>query len=50
MIFYRISELMLYTIKVILLWIQLKNERLSEILQDIRCHIIWSYLYHISIN
>ena len=23
--------------------IQLKNERLTEILQAVRCHILWSY-------
>ena len=26
--------------------IQLKNERLTEILQAVRCHILWSYYYH----
>ena len=29
--------------------IQLKNERLTEILQAVRCRILWSYWYYISI-
>ena len=44
--FYRISELMLPTLirdtikkKIILFLIQFKNERLTEILQTVRCHI-----------
>ena len=46
-IFYRISELMLATLiqrygkKIILCLIQFKNERLTEILQAFRCHILW---------
>ena len=49
MIFYCISELMLptfiqrYTVqlKVISVFIQFKSERLTEILQAVRCHILW---------
>ena len=29
--------------------IQLKNKRLTEILQGVRCHILWSFHYHITI-
>ena len=53
--FYRISEIMLPTLiqrydkKIISCLIQFKNERLNEILQAVRCHILWSYWYYISI-
>ena len=46
MIFYRIFELMLPTLiqkydkKIISFFIHFKNERLSEILQAVRCHMI----------
>ena len=55
MIFYRICELMLpkliqrYDKKLFHFFILFKNERLIEILQAIRCHILWLYLYYISI-
>ena len=29
--------------------IQLKNKSLTEILQEVRCHILWSFHYHITI-
>ena len=29
--------------------IQLKNKRLIEILQGVRCNILWSFHYHITI-
>ena len=29
--------------------IQFKDKRLTEILQAVRCHILWSYNYYISI-
>ena len=44
--FYRISEIMLPTLiqrydkKIISCLIQFKNERLNEILQAVRCHIL----------
>ena len=47
--FYRISELILwiliqrYSKKIISFLIQLKNERLSEILMAVKYHILWSY-------
>ena len=49
MSFYRISELMLPTLiqrydkKNIPFFIQLKNKRLTELLQAVRCHILWLY-------
>ena len=51
MIFYYISELMLPILmqsyhkkkKIISFFIQLKYERLNEILQAVRSHILWSY-------
>ena len=52
MIFYRISELMLPTLiqRYDKKSFHFKNERLTEILQAVRCHILWLCLYHISIN
>ena len=50
-IFYRISELMLPTMiqrydkKII--FIQFKIERLTEILQAVRCHILWWFKYYL---
>ena len=47
--FYHISELMLpiliqrYDKKIISFLVQLRNERLTEILQTVRRHILWSY-------
>ena len=56
--FYRVSELMFATLiqrhdkkkkkkkkkkKIISFLIQFKNERLTEILQAVKCHILWSY-------
>ena len=56
MIVYCISELMLPTLirrydkkKIISFLIHFENERLTEISQAVRSHILWSYLYHISI-
>ena len=53
MIFYHISQLMLpiliqrYNKKIISFLIQFKTERLTEILQAVRCHILLSYWYFI---
>ena len=33
----------IYNKKIISFLIQYKNERLTEILQGVRCHILWSY-------
>ena len=57
-IFYSISESMLATLiqrydkkcKNISVLIRFKNERLTETLQTVTCHILWSYLCHITIN
>ena len=38
-----------YDKKIISFLIQFKNERLTEILKAVRCHILWVYSYYISI-
>ena len=53
--FYHISELKLATLiqrydkKIISYLFQFRNERLTEILQAVRCHMLWSYWYYISL-